>query len=754
MLPRDPTKSKYGRDLRVWTILGQLRDEVVRDIAARLREGQTYDDISDAVGIRRSTGRRKCAEIAQALDIPVEESRHVVFAREVAALVEEGLTDGEIAEQLGRTIDSVAAARHRALGPKYKVVRLTPDEHATIDRMILEGFNQYEIAREVGCNQTLVSIRAKKLDLSKVEHVRPPCDCGKPAGHGGRCNLVVDPAFIRERLLAGFTAADIARECGRTAQSFKPKYVQPVIDQLTAEGHRCACGDPFGHQFVCSTTMAVQRRTFTEDQHKKATEMVRDGAAVRAVCEALKITVNSGNMIVAQARASLAEQGVACPCGKPIDHGRTCSARNGSLKGKPYFKFTSAAAQSMTREMRRKISSLARAGHGGTVISAKTGASKWKVEQLLAELAAAGALPAKCASCEGPFGHRGMCRVPERCKCGRWRHHRGPCRSKTPRKTVGNGGKPPAIDPKLRREAMLRYRDGDSIYKISAATGIPWSQVQRLVTYWRNKSPYEQKPCVCGRPARHPGGCIKNTPHAVGKLEKKRIVDAVRAGEMPHRIAERLGLNAETVRKHSAATREEMCRAGVTCDCGRPFGHPDWCSVKWDAYDQPRGRRPFPEPQETQAIEALVRGDVVADIAKAVGVSPGSIWRLRLALTDEQRAQRTLAIRDRIARKAQGGADLMERIRTAVPKHIDGAVRDDIIGEIYLAVIEGRVEAEQIKAVVRSFVSRGLSQWQSAYGPRSLDETLPGDGNRTLADRLGDSTATLALEEITIGDDA
>ena len=731
---------------------GDLPDEIVREVAARLRNGERYDAISAAVGVRPARGWRKFPAIAQAIGIPVQERPHIAFSREVGALAEEGLTDREIADRVGRTIDAVASARRRASGPKYKVVRLTHREHATIDRMILEGFNQHEIARDIGCDQTLVSTRAQKLDRTKAQNTRPPCNCGKPAGHGGRCNLTVDPAYIRTRLLAGATSAAIARECGRTAQNFKPKYVQPVIDQLTAEGHRCGCGQQFGHQFVCSVTMAVQRRTFTAEQLSRTTEMVRQGAAVRAVREALRITVNSGKMLVAQVRADLAAAGVTCPCGQPIDHKLSCRARNGEAKGRTAFRFTSATAAKMTPERRRSVSKLARAGFGCRAICDKTGESEWRVDVLIKELSDAGLTPDQCATCLNPFNHKGPCVLPKRCECGRWRNHRGACRRPGPKLTVARGEKPPKINPSLRREAMRRYRNGDSIRTISNATGIGYGVMQRLIAYWRKQSHYDPKPCICGRPARHSGGCIKNTSGAVGQLEKARIVSATRAGELPHRIAEQIGVQVQTVLKHSAETRAAMFAAGVSCACGRPVGHPYWCSAKWDAYDQPRGRRPLPEPRETQAVEALLRGDIVADIATAVRVGTDSIWRLRRSLTDDQRAQRTGAIRDRIARNERAGAEaIMDQIKAAVSKRIDPTVRDDVIGELYLAVVEGRIEVEQVADVVRSFVCRGISQWQSAFGPRSLDATLSSDGNRTLADIVGDSTAALTIDEIEIG---
>lgn len=123
---------------------------------------------------------------------------------------------------------------------------------------------------------------------------------------------------------------------------------------------------------------------------------------------------------------------MACPCGKPIDHSLSCSARNGEAKGRTAFRFSSATAAKMTPERRRSISKLARAGYGCKPICDKTGESEWRVDVLIAELRNAGLTPAKCATCDNPFNHKGPCVLPKRCKCGRWRNHRGPCRKPGP----------------------------------------------------------------------------------------------------------------------------------------------------------------------------------------------------------------------------------------------------------------------------------------------------------------------------------
>ena len=101
----------------------------------------------------------------------------------------------------------------------------------------------------------------------------------------------------------------------------------------------------------------------------------------------------------------------------------------------------------------------------------------------------------------------------------------------------------------------------------------------------------------------------------------------------------------------------------------------------------PRGRRPFPGAREQQAIEALLRGDPAEEIANAVSVSPDSIWRLRRSLTPDQRAERARAVRTRLSRAAADGETIMAQSEAAVSRRIDKALRDDVVAEIYLAVL-------------------------------------------------------------------
>lgn len=726
--PTLPIRARNGQ------FSGELPPEVVREIAVRLRDGQRHDEISAALGMGKATGRRKCAEIAAAMGLPPQRSQYEIDTDDILRRIEEGEDDHRIAVALGRTVASVACIRRKHGIRYFTQLRMSDEENAEIERRLLAGESTRTVAAAVGCEQADVQRRLRRV-AHRIPRDLPPCECGKPRNHGGRCNLVIDPALVRERLLAGKTATDIAREFNRTAQSFKPKYVDPIIAQLTSEGQLCGCGQPFGHQFTCSFTMAAQRRTFTEVERARATELVKAGASVAKVREALGITVNSARMLVGELRTNLATVGVKCPCGEPIDHGGTCVARNGSTEGRTGFRFASSTARAVSADTRRLTAKMAREGWPLSAIMRRTDETEWKITQLVDELGVAGQLPAKCRNCDQVYRHKGPCPKPK------------PARGERKR----------SLETKLtvEQQATVKrlYRNRHSLRAISRGTGIPFAVVQRFIKRQRAKSKRERAPCACGRPAGHGGSCWATKPGLVGPRHLTRIEQGILAGKTSHAMAEQLKLSVMTILKHSVPIRDRLFAEGVTCACGRPLNHNFWCSARWDAHDMPRGRRPFPGPQETLAVEALLRGDVVADIAKAVGVGPSSVWMLRRTLNDGQRAQRARAMRDRLARglSLQGDA-LMARIRAVVSNRLDPVLRDDVISEIYLAVIEGRVEPEQIGAVARSFINRGLADWQSRYGPRSLDAKLFAEGSRTLADTLEDDTAVDQIEELSIGE--
>jgi DNA-binding CsgD family transcriptional regulator len=577
------------RDPRIWTATGQLRDTAVQEIARRLQAGEGAATIAVALNISPPVTGRKCREIAAALGLPTAASQREAFCREVADLAEQGLTDQAIADQLGHPLHKIEKARTRAAGPKYRLLRLTAEEHARIDAMARDGFSAPEIAATIGCSRSLAVARIAAIPPGDIKPTRPPCACGKPAGHGGRCRAIMSATMIRERLLAGATCADIAREVGlRPTCSFKSTYCQPVIDQMTDEGLRCECGQPYGHPYMCKVTGARLRGT-------------KDSRAPKA--------------------------------GKP-------------RQPKP--------------------------------IRTRLG------DDVLADI-------------------------------------------------------------------KRRLRAGESGTSIAGAIGANPSTVNGIIRRLRSTSNYPLKPCACGRPARHPGGCAATSPQAIEKLERVRIENEIRAGALPRMIADRMGISLQAVLKHSQPLRDQLYADGIACACGKKIGHPEWCVARWDEYGKARGPRPLPEAKVGLAKTALLRGDRGAEIAAAIGVGIRRVWALRHDLTDDERAQRSRAIRARLAISDVGGTDIMARIDAVLSRRLDPALRDDIAGELHLAVLEGRVEVEQIGEAARSFVSKAMTQWQSAFGPRSLNQTAFADGSRTLADTLEDQTTADQIDQMELG---
>lgn len=745
----DQPRSPYARNLRIWTILGQLRDDVVRDIARRLQSGERYDEISAAIGIGKSTGRKKCGEIAALLGLPPERNQYEIDVEEITRRAEAGETSAEIARAMGRTPDSVNQIRRKIGLGHSRQLRISAEENAEIERRLIAGESTRTVARAVGCEQADVARRLRKV-AHLIPDTLPKCQCGKAGNHGGRCLLEPSKVeHLRKRLREGAFVEQIARELGMTAPNLRNGYAKSIIAELAVEGVTCSCGQALGHNGTCSAK--ASRRAFSSAEQDRARELARQGASVAKIRADLGITIFSANMLTKQMRAALAAEGVRCPCGEPIDHRFSCTARNGATGGRTAFRFTCAAADNMSLDSRRKVAKLAREGWPISAIVKRTGESNWRVTQMVEELAGAGALPSKCAGCDLPRGHRAPCPLPKLCTCGRPRNHRGLCRRADGRKRVPYTKLP----PEQVAEVKKRFRAQMGVSAISRVTGVPQSVVQRLVKRWRSRPGYTAKSCACGRPAFHAGGCIVKTPGAIGKRLLSRIDARVVEGETTRQIADALDLHPLTVAKHSLPARERLFAAGKTCACGRILGHNYWCSATWDLHGQPRGRRPFAQAIEREAVAALVRGDLVADIAKKAGVGTDSVYQLRATLPTASKTARARAMRDRIAQRGKAEGELiMAQIQRAVTRRIDPMLRDDVVGELYLAVMEGRLEVEQIGAAVRSFVNRGLSEWQSAYGPKSLDASLGPDDARSVVDMIRDDTGESLINEIVIGDSA
>ncbi|MGJ5136863.1 hypothetical protein ACQR1V_02655 [Bradyrhizobium oligotrophicum] len=79
---------------------------------------------------------------------------------------------------------------------------------------------------------------------------------------------------------------------------------------------------------------------------------------------------------------------------------------------------------------------------------------------------------------------------------------------------------------------------------------------------------------------------------------------------------------------------------------------------------------------------------------------------------------------------------LLDRINRAVPRHLARDHRDDVIGEIALAIYEGRLNEIEIERRVGEFVNASYRRDHDRFGPLSLDVPLHESGPATLIDTI------------------
>lgn len=179
------------------------------------------------------------------------------------------------------------------------------------------------------------------------------------------------------------------------------------------------------------------------------------------------------------------------------------------------------------------------------------------------------------------------------------------------------------------------------------------------------------------------------------------------------------------------------------CGCGRERFHPYGCA---SMAKKARPPELAPELLERRAavIDAIMSGDTFARIEKRLGMGQKSARRYVRYLTPEQRALRKQlekARQEKLGPVRPFSDALYARIAEVVPLWLSPALRDDVISEMYVAVIEGALAEEEVKANAARFANAALAQFESKYGPRSIDEKLFAEGKDTLADRLPDPAA-------------
>lgn len=219
------------------------------------------------------------------------------------------------------------------------------------------------------------------------------------------------------------------------------------------------------------------------------------------------------------------------------------------------------------------------------------------------------------------------------------------------------------------------------------------------------------------------------------------------------------------------------------CGCGRDRFHPYGCVdsyVKGDREGLLPGRTrdlsAALSQKREKAIDMIKAGKRWCEIDEACGISKGSARRYVRFMAPEDQAARQRLDDSRREQLRRAGArpgrrhrkpkptsapppqpisdPLFVRISAAVPRWPSPALRQDIIGEIYLKVMEGTLPEGSIKLEAKRFASRAVADFENRFGPRSLDERVDADNPVPLRDLIRDTAAEdafRALDGIRLG---
>lgn len=161
---------------------------------------------------------------------------------------------------------------------------------------------------------------------------------------------------------------------------------------------------------------------------------------------------------------------------------------------------------------------------------------------------------------------------------------------------------------------------------------------------------------------------------------------------------------------------------------------------------KPNGERPAAGSQHTPVRRLLHdMGWGAKSIARHEGVGLQTVrdWRKRHAVGPT-------GLGNRITKR--GGADqlrgLQRRIIRAIGYKLPYDIAADAAAALMLAVIEGEVPLDQIEQQARTYRNRALKEYADAYGPRSLDEEIPGTDGLSGVALLVDDSSSAWLEEM------
>ena len=279
------------------------------------------------------------------------------------------------------------------------------------------------------------------------------------------------------------------------------------------------------------------------------------------------------------------------------------------------------------------------------------------------------------------------------------------------------GGRKPsiAIAPEMLQSMFEMLKAGRTLRAIIAETGVSGATARRKL-----RPLIEAYEKAGGVLARSKGG----RPVKVSPELHQRLAERLEAGASIRQMARETGIGPFAIRASLGDEVSQMIAEG---------------RFNLRITQEQKERR-------EEIIAAIVAGKSFGDIAAQWRISPSAAYAYQRHMTPQQLRQRKALTERRVFRPHRD--DLYARINAAVPHWMSEQLRDDIISDLYLAVLEADVSVGDIEQAARKFSAEAFAAFESRFGPRSLDELAFEDGRETLGDRIADPSALAAFDYI------
>lgn len=155
------------------------------------------------------------------------------------------------------------------------------------------------------------------------------------------------------------------------------------------------------------------------------------------------------------------------------------------------------------------------------------------------------------------------------------------------------------------------------------------------------------------------------------------------------------------------------------------------------------------EDRRAAAKQMLKRGATRREVAEALFIHMGTVQKIRNKMRGQRGLRSTGVTRRAGTRRTavQQPTEVHDRIVKAIGRSISPDIAADAAGDMWLALLEGRLSIDDIEKAARGASNKVIGTFASKYGPLSLDEQRDEDG-LSLGDRIADPASLAPYERI------